>query len=86
MVDDKSRNELRSICAECKDLNCREDGEEYPDWCLQDEGSWLEQAMVEYQKPENKKLYKTAAYVESTGYKEWPRLQEISEYALKSWF
>lgn len=84
MVDDKNRNELRSICAECKDLNCREDGEKYPDWCLQDEGSWLEQAMVEYQKPENKKLYKTAAYVESTGYKEWPRLQEIAEYALKA--
>ncbi len=86
MVDVNKSVELRSICAKCNEVNCREIGEEYPDWCLQDEGNWLEESLVEYQKPENKKLYKTAAYVESTGYKKWPRLQEIVEYVLKAGF
>jgi len=84
-MDENNNNiELRSICAECNEVSCGEPGDYYPDWCLQNSGSWLEKALVEYQKPENKKLYKTAAYVESTGYKEWPRLQEIAEFALKA--
>ncbi|MGM0414359.1 MAG: DUF1847 domain-containing protein [Bacillota bacterium] len=86
MAEGISKEKFRSVCAKCEEVSCREVGEEYPDWCLQEEGSWLEDSLVEYQKSENKKLYKTAAYVESTGYKKWPRLQEIAEYALKANF
>ncbi|MFW5786691.1 MAG: DUF1847 domain-containing protein [Bacillota bacterium] len=79
-------NKLSSICARCDLKSCNDDTKDYPEWCLQNKGDWLTEALQEYEKEDNKKLYQTAAHVETTGYKEWPRLQEIAEYALAADF
>lgn len=84
--NNKKSKKLYSICAKCKKKSCKKEDENYPDWCMQDKGSWLAESLNEYQNAENKKLYKTAAHIENTGYKEWPRLKEIAEYALSAGF
>ena len=77
---------MRSICAKCKLESCKNSKNNYPEWCLQNEGNWLAKSLKEYEDDENDKLYKIAAHVEAEGYKEWPRLKEIAEYALKADF
>jgi len=77
---------LHSICAKCDKKVCNTDLDDYPEWCPQSKGKWLSKALEEYKKEENKKLYKTAAHIETTGYKEWPRLKEIAEYAISAGF
>lgn len=80
------KNKMHSICAKCDIKTCSIDSNDYPEWCLQGKGNWLADALKEYEKEENMKLYKTAAHIETTGYKKWPRLKEIAEYAIASDF
>ena len=77
---------LHSICAKCEMKSCTNDTDNYPEWCLNNKGNWLNEVLNEYKKEKNKKLYKTAAHIETTGYKEWPRLKEIAEYAISAGF
>ena len=86
MKDDNNNQEFRSICAKCEAITCKTDSEDYPKWCKQNEGDWLVKTLREYEKGVNKKLYKTAAHIETTGYKKWPRLKEIAEYAISADF
>ena len=86
MKNNKENERLYSICAKCNDKGCREEKDNFPNWCMQYEGTWLSETLNEYKKDENQKLYKTAAHIESTGYKKWPRLVEIAEYALAADF
>jgi len=39
-----------------------------------------------YKEEENSLIFKTAAHIETTGYREWPRLKEIAEFAIKAGF
>ncbi|HKL13476.1 MAG TPA: DUF1847 domain-containing protein [Halanaerobiales bacterium] len=80
------KNKMHSICAKCDVKTCSTNSKDYPDWCLQGKGNWLQNALKEYKKEENISLYKTAAHIETTGYKKWPRLKEIAEYAIASNF
>lgn len=86
MTTNNENERLYSICPKCNDKACQKGKNTFPNWCMQYEGSWLSEALDEYNKTENKKLYKTAAHIESTGYKKWPRLVEIAEYALAANF
>ncbi len=86
MTNNKENERLYAICAKCNDKSCQKEKNDFPNWCMQYEGTWLSETLDEYQKTENKKLYKTAAHIESTGYKKWPRLVEIAEYALAANF
>ena len=70
-------------CAWCKDKPCSTDNNEFPKNCPNNE-DWMTNIKSEYHKEENFKLFKTAAYVEKTGYGEWTRLQEIKEFAIKN--
>jgi uncharacterized metal-binding protein len=81
-----NKEKFNSICAQCKPKTCNKDDDHYPDWCLQNKGDWLQNALNKYEKKENIKLYKTAAHVETTGYKKWPRLKEIAEYSIEAGF
>ncbi len=85
----------RSVCAGCKVQSCKTGSdriEDYPEWCWYEgekdgwRGKWLAEALMEYKKEKNQRLYKTAAKVESSGYKKWTRLQEIAEFALAAGF
>ncbi|HMA60063.1 MAG TPA: DUF1847 domain-containing protein [Halanaerobiales bacterium] len=80
------KNKMHSICAKCDKKTCSIDSNDYPKWCLQGNGNWLTDALKKYEKEENMKLYKTAAHIETTGYKKWPRLKEIAEYAIAADF
>ncbi len=40
-------------------------------------------ALDRYQEGENKRFFQAAAYVESAGYCEWPRLREVGEFCRK---
>ncbi len=86
MKRNKNKKSLHSICAKCDNKVCNSESVNYPEWCLQNKVDWLPQLLEEYNKKENKVLYKTAAHIETTGYKEWPRLKEIAEYALSAGF
>ncbi|MGM0603382.1 MAG: DUF1847 domain-containing protein [Bacillota bacterium] len=70
-----------SICAWCEEKSCEKENEEYPEWCMIPEKDWFNEIAPEYEKEENSLLFKTAAHVETTGYKKWPRLKEIAEFA-----
>ncbi|MGM0446321.1 MAG: DUF1847 domain-containing protein [Bacillota bacterium] len=86
MEDKNSNKKISSICVNCEEITCSTDSHDYPNWCNQYEGNWLKEVIKEYKKDENKKLYKTAAHIETTGYKKWPRLKEIAEYAISADF
>lgn len=85
-MENNKTAKLHSICARCEKKTCSNKNDDYPNWCLQNKGNWLSDALKEYQKEENKKIYKTAAHIETTGYKKWPRLEEIAEYAKTAGF
>ncbi|QOR35682.1 DUF1847 domain-containing protein [Clostridium sp. 'deep sea'] len=70
-------------CAWCKDKPCSTGDNSYPANCPNN-NNWMEEVKEEYRKEENNKIFKTAAYVEKTGYGEWTRLQEIKEFSKKN--
>ncbi len=71
-----------SICAWCKTLACSSGNkEERPAGCPQNEGEWLSKALGEYKNEANRMIARNAAAVETTGYCQWTRLQEIAEFA-----
>ena len=70
-----------SMCAWCEVRTCKIPEEDtYPRGCPQNEGRWLETALEEYEKEENRRMASIAAWTEKTGYCEWTRLQEIAEF------
>ena len=75
-----------SICAWCEEKSCKKENEEYPKGCLIPEKNWFDKLAPKYQEEDNKLIFKTAAHIETTGYREWPRLKEIAEFAIKAGF
>ncbi len=76
-----------SICAWCQVRACRDENKDgMPAGCPEKSGNWLSETLKEYEKPENRRLADTAAYTEKTGYCQWPRLQEVAEFAHKAGF
>lgn len=75
-----------SICAWCEEKSCKKEDEDYPEWCIIPEKNWFKKLASKYKEEENSLLFKTAAHVEKTGYREWPRLKEIAEFAIKAGF
>src|SRR6056297_3118293 len=75
-----------SICAWCEEKPCSKENKEYPEWCIIPDKNWFGEIAPKYQEEENNLIFKTAAHVETTGYKKWPRLKEIAEFAIASNF
>lgn len=75
-----------SICAWCEEKSCKKENEEYPEWCIIPERNWFKELAPKYEEEENSLIFKTAAHIETTGYKKWPRLKEIAEFAIEAGF
>lgn len=81
--------EIVRSCADCAGKGCQnQTGENRPPFCLTDnmDPAVKQAAMVEYKNPVNQKIMTTAADVEFDGYCQWPRIQEIVEFARRMGF
>ncbi len=71
-----------TICAWCETLVCGKGGEaRRPAGCPQNRGEWLDIALREYELEQNRKMARSAADVETTGYCRWTRLEEMAQFA-----
>ena len=75
-----------SICAWCEEKPCSKENKEYPEWCIITDRNWFGEIAPKYEEEENSLIFKTAAHIETTGYKKWPRLKEIAEFAIEAGF
>ena len=76
-----NRDGIRRSCADCTVTRCDNSGSSrpYPAFCVSqamEEGRAAASAEVYRRDPEDLKLAQTAAWVESDGYRKWPRVQE----------
>ena len=76
-------NEITRSCADCAVINCRMQDKSYPEFCLTThmDPELKEEAVALCMEEENNRIMRTAAQVEYDGYRKWPRVREIMEFA-----
>ena len=76
-------NEIKHSCVDCGTTNCSSMNSTFPTFCVSETipEEIMDSVMTEYQDPTNQKIMIVASEVEDTGYCEWPRVQEIVEFA-----
>ncbi len=73
-----------TVCAWCDSFACStQDETRRPAGCPQERGEWLNRARETYEDEENRRIARAAAHVETTGYCQWTRLEEIGRFAEK---
>ena len=75
--------EIRHSCVDCGTTNCSSMNSTFPPFCVSQTipEEVMDSVMTEYQDPVNRQIMIVASEVEDTGYCEWPRVQEIVEFA-----
>lgn len=78
-----NKKERKLSCVDCGTCSCSSEDGKYPDFCVTTnlDPEVKAEIMALYEDETNRKIMQTAAGVECDGYCQWPRVQEIVEFA-----